>query len=884
MKKLLLIFLLLVSTNYLFAQIRMGQNRRFPISTNEINYSSPQEYEIAEIKVNGLETLNENAIISLAGLAVGDRVKIPGDDITAALRNIWGQGIIADVSINVDRIEGDKVFLIINVTERPRLTRFTFQGVNKTQEGELKDKISLFRGRVLTDAILKNTELNVKKYFIDKGYLNANVRLEQERDTLARNSVKLNVVVDRNSKVKIKRINFNGNETFGDYRLKKKMKSTKEKVRFTLIRDWVDRLYNLDKETVKDFLDTTEDVSLRDIRTYLSNHVKLNFLNASKFIKSDYEADKELIIDFYNSHGYRDAKILNDSVYKSGQNTINLKIDIEEGKKYYFRDIIWTGNYVYSDERLASTLGVEKGDVYDMEKVNKRLNYDPEGGKDISSLYMDNGYLLGFSVTPVEIRVEGDSIDVEMRITEGPQATINKIVLKGNDVTNDHVILREIRTLPGQKFSRSDVIRTQRELSQLGYFDPEKIGIQPIPTADGNVDMEYTLVERGNDQIELSGGWGGVFGFVGTLGLVFNNFSIRGVPNLKNWRPIPKGDGQKLALRMQASGQRFQSYSATFSEPWLGGRRPNAFTINLSHSVQRDIDFRTREQYGALGVSGATVSLGRRIKWPDDFFSISNSLSYLLYNINNFGRFPLGFENNTGKAHSFTFNTTIQRNSIDNPMFPRGGSQLSLSANFTPPYSSFTEPPSGGTRLIEYHKWMFDSRNYITLAGNLVLETRAHLGFLGSYGGDRITAFERFTLGGAGLGAQGQMNFILGRDLVGLRGYEDESLRPVEGSGSSSVAGGVVFNKFVVELRYPVSLSQAATIYVLGFGEAGNTWNNYAEFNPHNLKKSAGVGARIFMAAFGLIGIDWAYGFDRLPGQLKPSGSQFHFSIGQQIR
>ncbi|MDQ3393647.1 MAG: outer membrane protein assembly factor BamA [Bacteroidota bacterium] len=883
MKKLLLLFLFLLVTGHLFAQIRMGQNRKFPVQSNEISYSNPKEYEIAEIKVVGLETLNENAIISLAGLAVGDKIKIPGDDITTALKNIWGQGIIADVSIYVNKIEEERVFLEIRLTERPRLTSFTFEGINKTQQGELKDKISLFRGRVLTDAIMKNTELSVKKYFVDKGFLNANVKLVQERDTLARNSVQLKVVVDKNQKVKIKRIAFDGNDNFGDYRLRKKMKSTKEKIRFTLFRDMANRLWNLEKETVKDFVDTTRDVTLRDVRTYLSDHVKLNFLTASKFIKADYETDKKLIIDFYNSHGYRDAKIVEDSIYKVGHNSINLDIKVEEGIKYYFRDIIWSGNYVYTDERLSSTLGVQKGDVYDMEKVNKKLNYDPQGA-DISSLYMDNGYLLGFSVTPVEISVEGDSIDVEMRITEGPQATINKVIIKGNDVTNDHVILREIRTFPGQKFSRSDVIRTQRELSQLGYFDPEQIGIQPVPTPDGNVDMEYTLVEKGNDQIELSGGWGGAFGFVGTLGLVFNNFSIKGASNLKNWRPIPKGDGQKLALRMQANGARFQSYSATFSEPWLGGKRRNAFTVNLSHSVQRQIPFGSREQVGGLQVTGATVSLGRSVKWPDDFFVVSNSLSYLLYNIDRF-QIPLGFENNTGKAHSFTFNTTIQRSSIDNPIYPRGGSQLSLSANFTPPYSLFMDTPTGHTRIVEYHKWMFDSRNYITLAGNLVLETRAHLGFIGSYGKERITGFERFTLGGVGLAGQGQMgNFILARDLVGLRGYDDGKLAPVEGTGSAAIAGGVVFNKFVVELRYPISLAQAAQIYVLGFGEAGNTWNNYAEFNPYNMKKAAGVGARISMAAFGLIGIDWAYGFDRLPGQLKPSGSQFHFSIGQQIR
>lgn len=884
MKKILLALLILFSANFSFAQIRMGQSRRYTPPVDEISYSNPKEYEIAEIKVNGLETLNEVAIVSLAGLAVGDRIKIPGDDITNALKKIWGQGIIADVAIHVERIEGDKAYLRIDLTERPRLTKFNFEGVNKTQQGELRDKISLYRGRVLTDALLKSTELSVNKYFVDKGYLNTEVKLIQERDSLAKNSVQVNVKVDRNAKVKIKRIMFTDNETFSDQRLRKKLKSTKEKVRFTLIRNLFNGIFNLNKEKVKTFVTTSEEASLGDIKSFLNENIKLNFFNASKFIRADYEADKQLLLDFYNANGYRDAQIVSDSVYKSGPNTININIQVEEGKKYYFRDVIWTGNYVYTDEQLASTLGVEKGDVYDMDKVNKRLNYNPTG-PDISSLYMDNGYLLGFSVNPVEVRVEGDSIDVEMRITEGPQATINKIILKGNEQTNDHVILREIRTLPGQKFSRADVIRTQRELSQLGYFDPEQIGINPIPNpADGTIDMEYTLVEKGNDQIELSGGWGGAFGFVGTLGLVFNNFSVKGISDFSRWRPIPKGDGQKLALRVQANGARFQSYSATFSEPWLGGKRPNSFSINLSHSVQRNIDFRTNERRGGMQVSGITLGLGRRVRWPDDFFSLSNSLSYLLYNLDRYEIFRLGFENGTGKANSVTFNTTISRNSVDNPTFPRQGSQLSLSASFTPPYSSLGISEGKNNRLIEYHKWMFDWKNYLTLAGNLVLETRAHFGFLGSYGSSRIAPFERFFLGGAGLGAQGQMAFVMGRDLVGLRGYEDNSLAPKEIVNNQEVEGGVVFNKFVMELRYPVSLSQAATIYVLGFGEAGNTWNNYAEFNPYNMKKSAGIGARIMMPAFGLIGIDWAYGFDRLPGSLQRSGAQFHFTIGQQIR
>ena len=889
MKKLslLLIILCSCSVQVLYGQVRVGRGQNSAEDPN-INYATPKEYEIAEITITGLETLSEIAIKSLTGLEVGDRIKIPGDAISNALKKIWGQGIIDDVSINATKFEGDKVYLNVFIKERPRLRQFIFEGVNKTQESELTEKISLYKGRVLTDALMKNTELTIKNFFIDKGYLNVEVVMEQIADSLLTNNVQLKINVDKNPKVKVNKIIFEGNEEFSDQRLKKQMKSTHEHVRFTLIKDIFQTLFSVKPNDVVEFLDSSREVSGQDLKQYLNNHVKLNFFNSSKFIKEDYETDKDLIIAFYNSKGYRDATIVEDSIYKHDENSININIEVEEGKKYYFRDILWTGNYVYTDEQLARTLGVETGDVYDMELINKRLNYDPQG-QDISSLYMDDGYLLGFSIQPVEVRVEGDSIDVEMRINEGPQAYINKVYVTGNDKTNDHVILREIRTLPGQIFNRSEVIRTQRELAQLGYFDPEQVNPNIIPNpADGNVDIEWQVVERPSDQIELSGGWGGAFRFVGTLGLSFNNFSLKNATDLSKWRPIPAGDGQKLSLRVQANGRRLQTYSISFSEPWLGGKRPNALSVNFTHSAIRDIDFRTNEEYGFLKTSGVTFSLGRRVKWPDDYFQVSNSISYLLYDLFNYRGFSLGFQEGTGRANSLTFNNTIIRSNIDQAMYPRSGSQLSLSTSVTPPYSLFMNKGEidsdndVGSDWIEYHKWMFDAKYYLTLAGNLVLESRAHFGFLGSYGqGTGISPFERFTLGGSGLGAQGGQNFFLGREIVGLRGYEDNSLQPRDQNG---IDGGVVYNKFVMELRYPVSLAQAATIYVLAFAEAGNTWNNYEEFNPYNIKRSAGVGARIFMPAFGLIGIDWGYGFDTLPGQTERSGAQFHFTIGQQIR
>jgi len=527
-------------------------------------------------------------------------------------------------------------------------------------------------------------------------------------------------------------------------------------------------------------------------------------------------------------------------------------------------------------------LGVSKGDVYDLDLVNKKLNYNPSGS-DVSSLYMDYGYLF-FSVNPIEVEVNGDSIDVEMRIFEGSQATINKVIISGNDRTSDHVILRELRTIPGDKFSRANIIRTTRELAQLGYFDPEKVVPTPLPNPiDETVDVEWGLEERPSDQIELSGGFGGQLGFIGTLGLVFNNFSVRNIPRFDKWRPLPMGDGQKLSVRMQANGRRFQSYSASFVEPWIGGKKPHSFGVSYSYSVQRIIDFFSNQTNGSLKVSNITFSLARRVPWPDDFFTVSNSISFLQYRLFNFGN-SLGFSN--GTANNITFNTTLSRNSIDQPMYPRSGSSVSLSASLTPPYSLFrnldysTAENADKYELVEYHKWMFDAKYHVQIAGNLVLQSRAHMGFIGSYTKKAgVGPFERFWLGGDGISGQ---NFLIGNDVIGLRGYENNSLVPVD--AASSIRGGTVYNKFVFELRYPVSLNPTATIYVLGFAEGGNNWNDVNQFNSFSIKKSAGFGARVFMPAFGLLGIDWGYGFDVLPGMTEPSGGQMHFSIGQLLR
>lgn len=910
MRKVAFLFFCLILSGLAVGQVRFGNTFENKPDI-KVNYGNPEEYEIAEIKVTGAQFLDENAIISISGLKVGDRLKVPGEDVSNAIKKLWRQGILGDVRIVATKVDLGRIWLTIELSELPRLTKVQFEGISHAQQGELNDKIKLIRGRILTDAVVKNAEIAVEKHFIDKGFLNIDAKMVKETDTLISNGVVLMINVDLGQKVKIEHIDFEGNEEYSDAKLRKKFKNLTERPRLSIFKDVFHRTIGLliHPKQSKDYIKAFRNASGPNIKRYLNEHVKLNIFKSAKYTKDKFEEDKVGLIAFYNSKGYRDATIVTDTIIKEDK-TMDMVLRLDEGSKYFFRDIDWVGNYVYSEEQLAKVLGVDKGDVYDLDLINKKLNYNPQG-QDISSLYMDNGYL-AFEIDPVEVRIDGDSIDVEMRLREGNQFTIQNVIITGNDRTNDHVIRREIRTLPGQKFSRELLIRTNRELSQLGYFDPEQIGINPYPNmADNTVDIEYSLVEKPSDQIELSGGWGGAFGFVGTLGLSFNNFSVRNITKPKNWRPLPVGDGQRLSVRLQANGRAFQNYSITFQEPWLGGHKPNSLSINFSHSIQRInegiwLDPFTGEIVvdedgnaiappgvtdftGSLRLTSISVGLGRRVNWPDDFFTINNSIAYSTYDLFNFGN-SLGFR--TGVSNSLTFNTTIARNSIDNPMFPRRGSLLSLSVSLTPPWSSFNNKDytqldnAERYNLVEYHKWNIDAKQYLSIAGNLVLEARAHFGMIGSYNDEvGIGPFERFQMGGSGLTGQG--NFLLGTDIVGLRGYEDNRITPpdfgVRNLAEDEIRGGVAFTKYVMELRYPVSLNPTATIYLTTFAEAGNNYASYKNFNPFDVYRSAGFGARIFMPAFGLLGVDWAYGFDSVPGQ-GISGAQFHFSIGQQIR
>ncbi|OWP62790.1 outer membrane protein assembly factor BamA [Hymenobacter amundsenii] len=800
----------------------------------------PQRYTLGGITISGARYLDPNTLIGLSGLKIGDPITIPGEEIGQAIRKLWDQGILGDVSVSIARVEGSKVFLDFNLKERPRLSKFVFEGIGKGQSEELRNKIKLIRGKVVTDALLSNTRTQVRKFYTNKGYLDTKVSITQKPDSSLSNSVVLAINVDRGSKVKIREIVFEGNEAFTDGKLKGKFKKTKEK-KFP-------KLFNSGKYQAKEFAD-----------------------------------DKQLLLDFYNAQGYRDATIVSDSLARFDDG-LRLTVRVDEGPKYYFRNISWKGNYLYDDKTLASVLAIKEGSVYSKETLDKRLNYNPTG-QDVTSLYMNDGYLF-FQIEPVETRVEGDSIDIEMRVSEGVQARVKDVNVAGNTKTSDHVVRRALYTLPGDKFSRENLIRSQRELATLGYFDPEKIGLNPVPNqADGTVDINYTVEEKPSDQITLSGGWGGYAGFIGTVGLVFNNFSLRKAGDFHNWTPVPSGDGQRLALNVQANGLQYQAYSFSFTEPWLGGRKPNSLSVSLTKTIYRNgssLDVNS----GSLKTNGASISLGRRLRWPDDYFTLSNALSVTQYKLNNYGNlgrefFPTG----SGNATNITFNTTLARNSIDNPTFTRRGSSLALSVNLTPPYSLFGHPSV--TEWIEFHKWMFDASFFTPVIGKLVLNTRAHFGFIGSYNSGRpIGPFERFKLGGAGLGYGGSSNFIAGTEYIGLRGYADPNDTNSLPDSRQNAAGGVVYNKFVMEMRYPVSLNPAATVYVLGFAEAGNSFDQYTNYNPYKLYRSAGLGARIFMSAFGLLGFDYGWGFDQVPrvaGSDQKSGI-FHFIIGQQIR
>ena len=865
-KSLLFIGFLFISVG-VFAQFPLGVGSRRTDQPKEtgVNYEKPKEYVISKITVSGIKFLDPNTLISVSGLNVNDKIAIPGERISTAIRRLMEQGIIEDVAINIAKIDIDKVELDIHLRERPRLNKFVFKGLRKGEIDAVSEKVKANKGKVITDALIKNIQLTIKRIYIEKGFLNTAVQIKQISDTIRANNAALIVTIDKKKKVKIDDITLVGVNELPDYKVLAKLKSTKIKA-------------------------------------------PLRIFSPSKFIPKKFEEDKQKLVEYYNKKGYRDAQITSDSTISTDGQNIRLIININEGTRFYYRNITWTGNYLRKTKDLETILAIKKGDIYNPEELNKKINGIPQG--DVSSAYMDDGYLF-FNCEPVEIAVEGDSIDIEMRIREGKQATINRIILNGNTKTSDHVVMRELQTIPGQKFSKTQLIETQQTLSRLGYFDPQKIEPKPVPQADGTVDIEYNVEEKPSDNIELSGGWGGLQGFVGTFGVVFNNFSARNITNLKKWKPLPAGDGQRLALRLQASGKFYQTYSLSFTEPWIGGKKPNSFAVSIFHtsSDNRGYAKALEKQYGAdyaalygggggglysgyFKNTGGSVTYGKRLNWPDRNFSFNASLSYQRYNVDNSYFIP-GFQK--GVANDLSVAFVLSRYSLDNPQFTRAGSQFTLNATFNPPYSLFRNGAAVDKfKWIEGHKWMFDGDWYAPVVGKLIFHAKANMGFLGKYGSSvDFSPFGRFILGGAGMGMQNSMN--VGADLIGLRGYDEgivhelsmdeaEKLRTSDGSVTLSRMGGIVYSKYAAELRYPVSLNPQATIFILTFAEAGNSWGSYKDFNPFKLRRTAGVGARIFMPAFGMIGLDFGKGFDPIPGISNRGLKAFTFSIGQQIR
>lgn len=829
-----IIFCLITSYSY-------SQNNQY------VEYSLPKKYEIGGITISGTKYLNTNTILSISGLKIGDTINVPGAKISNAISNLWSQKLFSDINISVEKKIDNLIFLNINLSENKRLSKFNFVGkIKKSDITSLKEELKLMRGKVLTENLINNSIDIIKEYYIEKGFYSAKINYELTEDTTTQNSDNLTFIIDAGKKIKIDKIIVNG---------RKKIPNNN-----------------------KSFLnrkDTIFALSDKKIRRLMKETKEKNFwriFKVSKFMKENFENDKKNIITEYNKLGYRDARIVSDSFYIN-KNLITLEINLKEGEKYKFGDISFVGNKIYSDNELNQVLKIKKYDIFNQSILDQKI-FGSEKGVDISSLYLDDGYLF-FNATPIEKNVSDNIIDLEIRIYEGEQARINRVSIKGNTKTNDHVIMREIRTKPGNLFKRSEIMRTQRELAQLQYFDPESFDVKIDPDPSKNkVDITYILAEKSSDQIQLQGGWG-AGRVVGSLGLTFNNFSTKNIFNKKSWDPLPSGDGQRLSLTASSNGIYYQQYRMSFVEPWLGNKKPNSLSVSLYKSITSN--GQTGENRQAVELSGFTIGLGQRLKNPDDYFTIYNGINfqqYELINSQSFFSFSNGFSNN------INYEVRLGRNSIDQLVYPRSGSNFSLSLKLTPPYSMFEKKDYNSIgdqekfKWIEYYKWNFKSAWYSSFTEKLVLNTKLEMGLLGAYNNQLgIAPFERFYVGGDGLSGMGMV--YDGRELIALRGYQNNSV--------SSETGASIYNKYVTELRYAISLNPASTVYVLGFLEAGNAWDKFDDFNPFSVKRSAGIGVRIMLPMIGMMGVDYGWGFDDIPTIPNANGGQFHFSMGQQF-
>ena len=834
---LIAVFLTIISTTALGQALGTGGQS----VSDQPSYLNPKEYLIGGTTMSGAKFLDTETLIILSKLIVGQRITVPGEATSNAVKNLWAQGLFDDVQLNIVQIKGDTIFFDIAVVEHPRLTRINVSGLSAGQKDDVLKKLNENNGKVVNENLLNTVTGVIKRHFNEKGFLFTEVDIKQVKDTTVDNNIILEVKVDKNSKVKINNVAFEGNDGFSDKQLAKYMKKTKARAFYKVF-------------------------------------------GSQKFLEAKYEEDKIALIAKMQAKGFRDAEILSDTVSKHNDSSMDVRIKVYEGPKYYFGNIVWSGNAQYSTEVLNNALAIRKGDIFSEELLQKKLS-GSANGDDISSIYLDNGYLT-FSVDPIQTQVRGDTIDLELRILEGPLYTINKVSVSGNDITHDKVVMREIRTKPGDKFSKEAIVRTQREIAQLGNFDEAKTNVVPIPNpADGTVDIQFTVEEKPSDQVELSGGFGGGR-IIGTLGLTFNNFAIRNLFNLKEWKPLPKGDGQKLSLRGQTNGKQYQSYSFSFSEPWFGGKKRIYFGVSAFTSLQSNqyFDNIADADLQRIRLNGVTVSLGKTLKWPDDWFSVNYSVNLQQYKLKNYP----GFLFSTGTSYNLNLTQDLTRNSVDAPIFPKSGSILKLTLQATPPYSLLnnvnyrTATDQERFKFTEYYKWKFQSQWFQRVYGNLILKAQAQFGLLGRYNkAAGQSAFERFKLGGDGM--QG-FDFLQGSEIIAMRGYANNTVIPVGANPDiAQQSGSPIFNKIVLELRHPVLTSQQATVFALAFVEGGNTWDNFRDFAPFNIRRSTGVGVRIFLPILGLLGIDYGYGFDKIPGLPTASKGQFHFNISQSV-
>ena len=856
-----------------------------PAELPVISYSlSPRKYKIADIKVRGVEkTYEDYVLIGFSGLSVGDEITVPGDEITGAVKAFWKHGLFSDVKILATKIEGDQIWLEIQLKQRPRISEVNYHGIKKGEREDLESKLGMKKGFQITPNVIDRAKILIKKFFDGKGFKNVDVDIQQKDDLAHEGEVILDIFIDKNEKTKIHRIYFDGNKALSARALKKAMKKTNEK--FSFYNDW--------KSSI------------------------LEMFSTKKFTTEEYENDKKNIISKYNEHGYRDAVLLMDSVVNFNEKKVDIFLKVDEGQQYFLKDIRFVGNTKYSTDYLSAVLGMKPGEVYNQKKLDERLTSDDDA---VSNVYFNDGYLF-FNADPVETDVQNDSIALEIRITEGPQATINRVIINGNDRLYEDIIRRELRTKPGQLFSREDLMRSIREIAQMGHFDPENMNPRPIPNAEnGTVDIEYNLVSKANDQVEFSAGWGQT-GVIGKLSLKFTNFSMKNFLNPKTYKGIiPQGEGQTLTLSGQTNGRYYQAYSISFMDPWFGGKRPNTLSVSAYFSKQTDIFYRNNSSYyynpysyyggyggyggygyGGYGnyygnynnyelaldpdksmmVFGLSAGYGKRLSWPDDYFQFMATLSYQIYKMHDWNYFLI----QNGTSHNVNLEFLLQRSSIDNPLYTRRGSQFALSLALTPPYSLFDNKDYAAMdqydeqkyKLIEYYKWKFKAKVFTPLAPMTVKRTpvlmaRAEFGFLGAYNKNKRSPFETFYVGGDGMSGYSS---TYATETIGLRGYENGSLS----------YNANAYSRLSMELRYPFILEPSSTIYGLAFVEAGNAWEDMKDYNPFNLKRSAGIGVRIFLPMIGLMGIDWAYGFDvpNIQTDGKRSGSNFHFIIGQEF-